>query len=173
MDRARSAPRDGQARPRDELLRMGREPIPTRALHGRVGSLGTLRRTRPPMTSKRSSRRSGPRTGYRRLSAAPKGRTVARSNTPEHAPGQRSRRRPRCPTHPNPTQRTTEAPRRASRLTRVSIFVSTAPAAGPNRPCLRAIGACYTRNHNPRVGGSSPSSGIAVCRAFLEILACR
>ena len=29
------------------------------------------------------------------------------------------------------------------------------------------------RNHNPRVGGSSPSSGIAICRGFVWILAGR
>ena len=52
------------------------------------------------------------------------------------------------------------APARAAELTSVSISVSTAPVILPNRPCLRAIAGSHMRNHNPRVRGSSPSSGI-------------
>ena len=69
------------------------------------------------------------------------------------------RRARRCPTNPNPPQRTPARPQRADRLTRVSTFVSTGLAFAPNRLCLRATVASHTRNHNPRVGGSSPSSG--------------
>jgi len=53
----------------------------------------------------------------------------------------------------------------------VSMSVSTAAPLGSKRPCLRAIAGPDTRNHNPRVGGSRPSSGIAVCRGFWSMLA--
>jgi len=52
-------------------------------------------------------------------------------------------------------------PCRAKRLTSVSKFVSTFSRYSENRLYLRAIVVVDTRNHNPRVGGSSPSSGIA------------
>ena len=69
------------------------------------------------------------------------------------------RRARRCPTNPNPPQRTAGAPEPADRLTSVSTFVSTVPGYDANRPCLRAIAGCDTRNHKPGVGGSSPSAG--------------
>ena len=93
----------------------------------------------------------------RAWSTGPVGRAV---QCPKHASGQRSRRRPKCPTDPDQPQRSSEAPRRASRLTSVSIFVSTGPLVGPNRPCLQAIIGSDTRNHNSLVVGSRPSSGI-------------
>jgi hypothetical protein len=77
------------------------------------------------------------------------------SDTRSKASGHGSRRRPRCPTAPDQPQRTLEGPGHARRLTSVSIFVSTGPAADPNRPCLRAIVGSDTRNHKPRVRGSS------------------
>lgn len=59
----------------------------------------------------------------------------------------------------NGEQRTSQHLARARSATSVSTFVSTAPAADPSRPCLRAIAGRDTRNHKPGVGGSSPSSG--------------
>jgi hypothetical protein len=82
-----------------------------------------------------------------------------RSDARGKASGHGSRRRPRCPTDPDHPQRTLERPSHACRLTSVSIFVSTGPAADPNGLCLRAIVGSDTRNHNPRVAGSDPSSG--------------
>jgi hypothetical protein len=40
--------------------------------------------------------------------------------------------------------------------------VSISGPKGTNRPCLRAMVGTDTRNHNPRVGGWGPSSGIVV-----------
>ena len=47
-------------------------------------------------------------------------------------------------------------------MTIMSTFVSTCGFYGQNRPYLLAIPRGDMRNHNPRVGGSSPSSGIAL-----------
>jgi hypothetical protein len=74
--------------------------------------------------------------------------------------------RHRCRTDSCAQQRTSWDPARARSLTSVSTSVSTTPAIGPNCPCLRAIVGSDTRNHNPRVGGSSPSSGIGVLQGF-------
>jgi hypothetical protein len=53
-------------------------------------------------------------------------------------------------------------PRRAQvayGLTGVSTSVSIERSCAPDRLYLRAMGGRDSRNHNPRVGGSSPSSG--------------
>jgi hypothetical protein len=50
----------------------------------------------------------------------------------------------------------------AEGLASVSTSVSISGPEGTNRPCLRPIVGTDRRNHNPRVGGSSPSSGIVV-----------
>jgi hypothetical protein len=65
-----------------------------------------------------------------------------------------------CPTSPYQRQRAAAATPPATPLTGVSTSVSTRPSDAPNRPDLRATGGCDIRNHNPKVVGSSPTSGI-------------
>jgi hypothetical protein len=63
-------------------------------------------------------------------------------------------------------QRASTRPRRARALTAVSTSVSIGRSAAPNHLYLRAIAHCVVRNHNPRVGGSSPYSGIVLLQVF-------
>lgn len=79
----------------------------------------------------------------------------------------------RCRTDSYAQQRTSWDPARARSLTSVSTSVSTTPTISPNRPCLRAIVGSDTRNHNPLVVGSRPSSGTlespATAGAFADL----
>jgi hypothetical protein len=77
-----------------------------------------------------------------------------------------------CPTNRYRRQQASTRPRLATGLTSVSTSVSISRPETPDRLYLRAIVGSDTRNHNPRVGGSSPSSGMAVNAPIPSVHGC-
>ncbi len=158
-DRITLPPDRGPRRPRQQppLTPSRRSRTPDPALTTRP----TLRFAAPDRP--KPADHDAPRTRRFRIRLDGRGPLIGSGkNEPSSAP----RPRRRCRTDSYAQQRPSQEPACAPSVTSVSISVSTAPAAHANRPCLRAIGACYTRNHNPRVGGSSPSSGIGCLQGF-------
>jgi hypothetical protein len=68
--------------------------------------------------------------------------------------------RARCCTDPYARQLAAWDPARHCDLAILTIFLTISILLPPNRPSLWAMVGPDSRNHNPRVGGSSPSSGI-------------
>lgn len=70
-----------------------------------------------------------------------------------------SRPRAGCSTDAYPRQLATWDPARHCDLAILTIFLTISIPRPPNCPCLRAMVRSDSRNRNPRVGGSGPSSG--------------